>query len=171
MKFISVFSLAVLFCVACSNNDDDDNAALNNTDSYFMQQASYSNLAEVSAGNIASTRGTYDSIKIFGSMMVMDHTEAQSALDSLGTKLNVVLPTAADSAHQAMAAQLQSLSGNTFDTAYIGAQVRDHIATIALFQLELSDGNNQEIRNYANKYLPIIQMHLQDAQSIQQQVR
>lgn len=169
MKFVFLFAAVAVFSVACSNNDGD-NTTLNSTDSYFMQQASYSNLDEVSAGNIASTRGNYDSVKMFGNMKVMDHTKAQASLDSLGTKFNVVLPTAPDSTHQAMAAKLQTLSGSIFDTTYMGAQVRDHMTAISIFQLELSSGNNYEVRNYANKYLPIIQMHLQDAQNIQQQI-
>jgi putative membrane protein len=70
-----------------------------------------------------------------------------------------------------MAAQLQTLSGNVFDTTYIGAQVRDHILTIQIFQQELSNGNNQQVKNYANKYLPVIQMHLQEAQNIQTAVQ
>jgi hypothetical protein len=32
-------------------------------------------------------------------------------------------------------------------------------------------GNNQQVINYANKYLPVIQMHLQEAQNIQQLIQ
>jgi len=156
-------------CTACLK--DNDNTVVNGTDSYFMQQASYSNNAEISAGAIAASKGNYDSIRAFGSMMVSDHGNAQSDLSSLAASLNMTVPSTADSAHQAMAVYLQTLSGETFDTAYINAQVKDHMAAIAIFQQELSDGNNQEIKRYANTYLPIIQMHLQEAQSIQQTIQ
>lgn len=100
-------------------------------------------------------------------MMVADHGAAESALDSLGSALNVSLPSTPDTAHIAMAAMLQTLSANVFDTTYIGAQVKDHINTIALFQQELASGNNMQVKNYATKYLPKIQMHLEEAQRIQ----
>lgn len=170
MKFLSLCFIAALIISGCSN-DDDDNTTINSTDFYFLQQASYSNLDEVSAGAIAAVRGSYDSVRIFGSMMVSDHGTAQAELDSIGSALSVTLPNEPDSVHKAMAAQLQTLSGNVFDTTYIGAQVTDHMLTIQIFQQEISNGNNQQVKNYANKYLPVIQTHLQHAQSIQAAVQ
>jgi putative membrane protein len=170
MKFLSLCFIVALMATGCSN-DDDNNTTVNSTDFYFLQQASYSNLDEVSAGAIAAVRGSYDSVRVFGSMMVSDHGNAQAELDSIGLSLNVTLPNEPDSVHKEMAAQLQTLSGNVFDTTYIGAQVRDHILTIQIFQQELSNGNNQQVKNYANKYLPVIQMHLQEAQNIQTAVQ
>lgn len=170
MKYLFVCAAILFTCARCSKNDND-NTTVNSTDSYFLQQVSYSNLDEVSAGNIAAIKGNYDSVRTFGSMMISDHTMAQASLDSIGAALNAVLPSAPDSVHQAMAAQLQTLSGNTFDTTYIGAQIRDHMTTISIFQAELSAGNNQQVINYANKYLPVIEMHLQEAQMIQQTIQ
>ncbi|MBV9962789.1 MAG: DUF4142 domain-containing protein [Parafilimonas sp.] len=169
MKYVCVLAFAMFACSACNKNNND-NTTVNSTDSYFMQQASYSNNDEISAGAIAASRGSYDSVRIFGSMMVSDHGNAESELDSLASSLNIAVPSTPDSLHQAMATQLQTLSGNVFDTTYIGAQIRDHMITINIFQFELSSGNNQQIKNYANKYLPVIQMHLQEAQSIQQKL-
>ena len=168
MKHLFVLASIMFIYVGCSN--DDDNTTLSNQDSYFMQQASYSNYAEIGAGTIAASNGSYDSVKMFGSMMANDHGKAQSSLDSLAASFNVTIPSTPDSAHQAMAEILQTLSGHTFDTAYINAQVKDHLATILMFQQEISGGNNSQVINYANKNLPIIQMHLQEAQTIQQAI-
>ena len=165
MKLVSLFFALSVLSIACSNNDD--NATVTSQDSYFMQQAAYSNFAEISAGSIASLKGNNDSVRLFGTMMVADHGTAESALDSLGNALHVSLPSTPDTAHIAVAAMLQTLSGNVFDTTYIGAQVKDHINTIALFQQELASGNNTQVKNYATKYLPKIQMHLEEAQRIQ----
>ena len=170
MKLISLCFVISLLAVNCSK-DDNDNNNVNSQDNYFMQQASFSNYDEISAGAIAASKGNYDSVRIFGSMMVANHGNAQSSLDSLVSSLNVTVPSTPDSLHQAMATQLQSLSGNAFDTTYIGAQVRDHMITIDIFQQEISGGNNQQVLDYARKNLPIIQMHLQEAQSIQQQIQ
>jgi len=167
------FFLAVIgfsFLVASCSKDDDDNG-VNSQDSFFMQQASFSNYNEISAGAIAASKGDYDSVRMFGSMMVADHGNAQSSLDSLAGTLNITVPSAPDSVHQAMAIKLQSLSGNVFDTTYIGAQVRDHMLTIAIFQQEISGGNNKQVLDFAKKNLPVIQMHLMEAQSIQATVQ
>ena len=169
MKAPFLIGTLIVCAVACSKNDDNNN--LNETDNYFMQQASYSNNAEVAAGQIAVTNGSYDSVKMFGNMMVDDHSKSQNSLDSLGNSFGVALPTTADSVHEAKAAMLQSMSGYMFDTAYINAQVKDHEATIALFQQELASGNNQQVKNYATTYLPVIEMHYQEAQTIQASLR
>ena len=171
MKCLFACAIVVFMCVGCSTDDDDDNATVNGQDTYFMQQASYSNYAEVNAGAIAAVKGSYDSIRMFGSMMVSDHGGAQNELDSLAGAFGVTVPSAPDSAHQAWAVYLQTLSGHTFDTAYINAQVKDHMATIAIFQQELSGGNNAQVKAYAFKHLPAIQTHLQEAQSIQQSLQ
>ena len=162
------FIMGALFIIAAScSKDDDNNSQLNSTDQDFMQKASYSNYAEVGAGQIATTNGSEDSVKMFGGMMSADHSKSQSSLDSLGNSLNVTLPTTPDQEHQEKAAMLQTMTGYTFDTAYINGQVTDHQVTIALFQKELSDGNNKQLKDYVNTYLPKIEMHLQEAQAIQ----
>lgn len=102
-------SLLILLS-ACCRNDYDDNAKLNTQDYSFFQQASYSNYAEISAGQIAVTNGSYDSIKMFGSMMIPDHNKSQLSLDTLANQFNVPLPSAPDSAHQSKAATLKTLT-------------------------------------------------------------
>lgn len=171
MKLFFAFIGLSFFIASCCKDDNNDVNGLNSQDNYFMQQASFSNHDEITAGAIAATKGDYDSVRIFGSMMVADHSKAQSSLDSLASSLNVMVPSTPDSLHQVMAAQLQTLSGSVFDTTYMGAQVRDHMLTISIFQQEISSGNNKQVLDFARKNLPIIQMHLQEAQSIQQQIQ
>ena len=58
------------------------------------------------------------------------------------------------------------MSGRAFDSAYMHNQVTDHQTTVANFQTELNQGQDQDVKNYANKNLPHIQIHLQRADSI-----
>ncbi len=157
--------MAIVFFAACNNNNNS-NTSLNGSDQQFLLQASYSNQNEISAGHAAAVHGSVDSVRFFGQKMVTDHTTAQASLDSLASQFNVQLSQSADSAHGVFLIRLQSLSGYAFDTTYMGAQVRDHQSTVALFQTEISYGNNELIKNYAAQNLPVIQGHLQMAQSI-----
>lgn len=150
------FSSAVIMS---SCGKDDDQAMLSTADRNFMTQAAYGNLAEVDAGTLASTKGTNDSVKIFGMMMVMDHQKAFNTLDSLAKTKGVTVPSTIDSEHVALRQRLTSLSGRSFDTAYMNSQVKDHLKTITLFQAQSSGGTDQSTRDYANKFLPAIQMH------------
>lgn len=85
----------------------------------------------------------------------------------MGAKLDMQLPTEADPVHKAKLAILKTLSGYEFDTTYINSQVMDHYATIALFENEISGGRNPLVKNYANKTLPHLKMHLEEALAIQ----
>lgn len=166
VTLIASLVMAVFMC-ACDKDDNDNNSSsFNATDKEFMLKAAYGNHAEISAGQVAGSKAMKDSIKMFGQMMVADHTMSQQSLDSIAGAFSMSTPTTADSMHIAMLAQMSQLSGYTFDTAYIHAQVTDHQKTIDLFQDELNNGNNQWLKNYVNRYLPAIQMHYNMATSL-----
>ena len=167
----SLTFLAFAICTTACSKDDDNNNNVNSADSTFIVMASFSNNAEVSAGQLAASKGNADSVKMFGSMMISDHSDAQTSLDSIATFLSIITPDTPDPEHISKAAYLQTLSAYAFDTAYINAQVIDHEATIAVFQEELSHGNDRLVKDFANSHLPIIKMHLQEALDIKAQLK
>ncbi len=169
--FAIISMLLVLISAGSCIKDDDENNFVNGTDSAFLIKAAYSNYAEINAGNIASTKGNSDLVRMFGTMMVADHSKAQTSLDSINTLFMLSLPVTPDNVHISKAAYLQTLSGYNFDTAYMNAQVSDHQVTIAFFQKEISSGIDRFIKDYATSHLPIIQTHLQEALDIQAQLK
>ena len=169
MKRIAMFAVLAFglsFIIMSCKDDNDNNTVPNDFDKTFMTNATYANRSEIDFAQLALTNSQNDSIKAYAQKMVADHTMAQSELDSLGNKFSFTLPTTMDSAHQAMRPQLEALSGYSFDTAYINGQVRDHEATITLFQNEANQGFNPDVRNYASGKLPHLQEHLQSANNV-----
>jgi len=165
-KLLGIALICAVVFVACNKDDDDDNT-MNQTDLNFMTMASYSNHNEIAAGRIADSSAVDSAVDMFGRMMVMDHTTAETELTSLAQQMGTSIPQMPDSAHIAMGQMLRSLAGTTtFDQTYISSQVTDHQATISLFQNEINNGINQSVKAYAQKYLPKIQMHKQMADSI-----
>jgi putative membrane protein len=162
--------MCLLFAVgfiACHKNDDgNNNDTLSKMDRNFITNASYANNDEVAAGAVASVKGSDTAVKSFGAFMVSEHTTAQNDLRSLAGKWNIQTPTTPDSMHIAMMKMMEPLMGKAFDTTYIRSQINDHITAMALFQQEASNGENQQLRDYANKYLPHIMMHKEMADSI-----
>jgi putative membrane protein len=148
--------------MACDKNNDEPDT-MNAQDKQFMEMASYGNHNEIEAGRLASSRGMADSIENFGDTMVVHHTMAQDMLEDVAGMKSLNIPQGPDPAHVAMKAYLQTLSGRAFDSAYIHSQVLDHQATVDLFQNEINNGNDVDVRNYASENLPTIQMHLQMA--------
>jgi len=165
-KSVIVVSALSMSLFACTKDKTKTSNTLNDADKTFMMQVSASNSAEVAAGALASTMGEDSLIKSFGDTMVAQHTTAQGDLKTLGTSVGVNVKDSVDADHTTLLQNLQGLSGRAFDSTYIINQIADHQKTVADFQAELSSGSRSEVKDFANKYLPKIQMHLQKADSI-----
>lgn len=165
-SFIACAALSMSF-IACSKDDDNGPTnTLNSADSTFIMHVALGNSAEVMAGGLAATKGEDAMIQSFGQMMVTDHTAAQADLKTVGTTVGVSVKDSVDAEHTTSLQTLNGLSGREFDSTYIVNQIADHQTTVADFQTELSSGNRSEVKDFANKYLPKIQMHLEKADSI-----
>jgi putative membrane protein len=153
---------------ACQRDDDGGgvNDNVNTADRNFVMMASLSNNAEISAGQVAATKGTSNMVKSFGQQMVAEHTLAQADLKSRASAVSLMAPDTVDAEHKALMARLNTLSGYSFDTAYMNSQVKDHAKTLDIFNMEISGGNNQRIRSYATDNVGHIQMHYTRADSI-----
>ena len=162
-KMFIAASVLAMVLVACDKDDDDE---INGTDQDFVRMASISNNAEVMAGQLAATKATAPMVKTFGANMVTEHTQAQTDLKTRASEVNISVSDTVDAEHRALMTRLNSLSGYSFDTAYMNSQVKDHQKTIDFFQTEINGGQHQRIKSYANDYLPHIQMHFNKADSI-----
>jgi putative membrane protein len=180
--FIAVVCSLTLLETSCNHNDDDNNnnnangtassvssqGTFNNNDKSFIDSAAASGMAEVQLGQMAASKASNETVRSFGQRMVTDHTTANNQLLQIAKNKNVTTPTQLDPAHQALMNRLSSLSGLAFDTAYINSQVADHRKAVNLFQAEVNNSSGDpSVRGFASSNLPILNMHLQSAQSIQ----
>lgn len=137
-----------------------------NPDSKFMMMAATGGMNEITLSNQALSKTTNDEVKQFAQMMVDDHTKAGDELKSVAMNKNVTLPMEADAKHKSAATKMQSLSGSAFDMEYMKMMVKDHEATVALFQKEINSGKDEDAKAFATKTLPTIQNHLTMARSM-----
>ncbi|HEV7424559.1 MAG TPA: DUF4142 domain-containing protein [Candidatus Paceibacterota bacterium] len=129
-------------------------------DQSFFNQASQANLAEIAAGKLAETKGNAK-VKSLGKQMVTDHTTAQNELVALAKKESITIPMSPDAEHKQTLADLNKLSGKSFDSAYMAGQLADHKTAVALFSEESVNGSDPGAKAFATKYLPKLKMHLQ----------
>lgn len=157
-------AMAAICVMACNKFFPNNDNNLSQLDRSFMTQASYANNSEVAAGQVATTKGMDSSVKAFGAFMVSEHSTAQNELQAIAD--SITLPDTPDSVHMMLLQKLQTLSGHTFDTAYIQSQIKDHNMAIVLFKQEADYGENKKLRDYAAKNLPHLRMHLEMADSV-----
>ena len=159
--------LALAACLLFARCNKDDDYSMSSADREYMNKVAYANNAEVDAGKLAADAATGATARDFGQMMVDDHTTAQNELQSVAKMKKQSLPASPDSTHIAMKQLLMLTVGTRqFDSTSMHMQVADHANTISLLQTIASNAADQDLKNYANKYLPRVQMHKQKADSI-----
>jgi putative membrane protein len=135
-------------------------------DRVWLKHVAQADLAEIAAGTLAQQKGTSEGVKALGTMLVTDHTKHLQQVQALAARVGVKLPTAPAPWQQWQAAVLESLSGTAFDQQWAAAQVADHLTNIDETQDEIADGCNRKVRALAAATLPVLQMHLAEAQKL-----
>ena len=165
MKTILGFVAGGLLLMATACDKDKDNSSPTHNDWEFVYKAAYNNLAEIDAGTLALAQGTDNGVKAFAQKMVDDHGQANNELASIVPDYHWSLPLASDSVHQAEKNTLATFSGHAFDSAYMALQIVELNAVDSAYQKEASSGKGR-LKDFAMKYMPQIQQHLQMADSI-----
>jgi putative membrane protein len=140
--------------------------ALSSADRSFINSAQEGNLAEIDSAKIVEQRATNPAIKDFASRMVTDHTQLSQELKTLAESHGVTLPTAATMAQQTQKDNLEKLSGAKLDEEYVNGQLADHKEAISAYENEIEHGQNQAMKDYAEKALPTLQDHIRISEDI-----
>jgi putative membrane protein len=158
-NLVRTSALALLFTLgsqgAFAAQDDD-----------FVEDASAKGVAEVEAGKLAQEKGTAADVKTFADMMVKDHTMANTKLKSIADSKKLEVSNNAELLDKTKAMILELRSAKSFDQAYANNQVKAHEATIELFEEEIKDGKDAELKAFAKETLPKLQEHLTHAKAL-----
>jgi predicted outer membrane protein len=128
--------------------------------SVFLPKAAAGNRFEIVTGQLAQDRAQSDAIKELGAMFVRDHTAALAQVTQVAADLGVTLPDGLDPMQQAVVEQLQGLSGEAFDAAWLHAQLVAHVKALHLHLRAAIRGENDAIRTLGQNGLPVITKHL-----------
>lgn len=141
-------------------------SALQDADLLFIADAAIGGLAEVQLGQLASEKATNAEVKQFGQMMVTDHGNANTELQTLAQSKSVQLPTTLNEEKTALQQKLAALAGADFDREYMNEMVKDHKEDVEKFQKAANEAIDPEVKAFAAKTLPTLQQHLQKAEEI-----
>ena len=133
----------------------------------FLNKAANSGLAEVQLAKLAQQKATIDAVKNFASMLERDHSAANEQVKTLAGQRNVSLPTAPSDDKQKMYTDMEKMTGKAFDKEYISMMVKAHNDGITLFEDTRSNATDVDVKNFADKTLPTLRMHLDSAKAIQ----
>ncbi|MEA2841735.1 MAG: putative rane protein [Methylobacteriaceae bacterium] len=139
-------------------------AALNAVDFNFVGQANLGAPFQVDSGRIAERKGTSAAIRSYAHLMVTTHIPVIDALNVILRNKNITPSnTLLHGAYNEMLAELKADRGAAFDRAYVNGQVEYQKGNAALFEQEIENGNDPDLKEFAQKTLPKIVDHLQRA--------
>ena len=133
------------------------------------------NKADSAAGALAATKGTSADVKRFAKLMMSEHHALRLQGQQLAKKLNVTPEAPANDPVAPMAQQEMSTlestpKGAEFDRAYIDQEVTAHKAVKDLLDQSKDAAQNEELKALIGKAQPVIQKHLDQAESIQKKL-
>jgi putative membrane protein len=158
MRSYVIAALATLVLVGCGAPSTPD----------FVQKAAMSDMYEVQAGKLAADKGQSDVVKQFGQQMVDAHSKTTEELTSIVKTKNIKvdLTPKLDAKHQKLIDDLNSASAQDFDKAYADQQVDAHKEAVDLFKKYASNGDDPDVKQFAQKTLPTIEHHLEEAKKL-----
>ncbi|WP_382311129.1 DUF4142 domain-containing protein [Hymenobacter bucti] len=136
-------------------------------DSQFMTKAASGGLLEVQLGQQVAQKATTPDAKQFAQQMVTDHTKANNELKALAAQKNITLPTTLGEDQQKVYDEVLAEKGADLDKKYVSAMLTDHQEDIKEFQGAVTQSSDTDIRAFAQKTLPVLQMHLGMLQKMQ----
>ena len=137
---------------------------LNAVDFNFVGQANLGAPFQVDSGRLAETKSESAAIRNYARLMVTSHIPVVDALNSILQRKNVTPSnTLLHGAYNAMIFTLKADHGAAFDRNYLNGQVEYQKGNAALFQQEIQNGSDPDLKQFARQTLPKIEDHLQRA--------
>ena len=133
-----------------------------------MAMASSGDQFEIASGQLAQQMSLNPAVQNFGQLLVADHTRTSQMMAAAAQSAGLTPPPPAllpD--QQAMLDQLRAAgTGPSFDMAFKNAQITAHQQALQLHQNYAASGDVPALRNVASQAVPVIQMHLNQAQML-----
>ncbi|GAA4501972.1 hypothetical protein GCM10023172_24590 [Hymenobacter ginsengisoli] len=139
-------------------------------DSEFLTKAASGGMLEVQMGSQVAKRAQTPGAKQAAQKMVSDHTKANAELKALAAKKNITLPTVLGEEQQKVYNDVLAKKGIDLDKEYVKQMVKDHKDDIKEFTDGSTNTGDPEIRAYASKNIPVLQMHLAMFEKLQHEM-
>ena len=142
-------------------------ATLNAIDFNFVGQANLGAPFQVDSGRLAEAKATSAEIRSYAHLMVTSHIPVVDALNAILRKKNITPSnTLLHGAYDAMMFTLNADELSAFDRNYLNGQVEYQKGNAALFEQEIQNGSDPDLKEFARQTLPKIVDHLHRAEKL-----
>jgi putative membrane protein len=139
---------------------------LGEKDKSFAKEAALGGMAEVELGRLAQQNAQHDDVKEFGARMVQDHGAANQQLMTILAAKDMTAPQQLDEKHRKMVDKFSKMRGAEFDRAYMREMVENHDKDVKKFRQQATQGNDADLKTFAQNTLPVLEQHQKMAHDI-----
>lgn len=131
----------------------------------FINKATAGGMFEVETSKVAEARAQAEKVKEFARKMINDHGAANAKLATIASEQKLTVPTELDAGHQGEVDVLQK-SKDPLDETYVQMQRDAHAEAVTLFESYAKDGDNAELKAFAEQTVPTLKMHQEMVEKI-----
>ena len=164
--FKALIILSVIWLAGCSGG-----GISSMTPNNFLTEAAEGNIAEIQLSTLALTRTQNPEVRALAQQIITDHVSVSDAIKPIAEKKSVTLPLELNSKHKSLSEKLTKISGAEFDREYVKAMVEDHEKDVKAFQTQAQSGTDAEVKDFAAKTVPKLEMHLAMARELQNKMK
>lgn len=137
-------------------------------DRAFMSEAANNSLAEVEAARLVEARTDNASVKSMAQQMERDHATMGDELKRLASQKGIELPTTIGGEPRGQLSRLTTLSKPEVDGTFLrDFGIDAHQKAISLFERQAREGQDADLKAFAERMLPKLREHLAMAQQMQ----
>ncbi|HZX31675.1 MAG TPA: DUF4142 domain-containing protein [Rhodocyclaceae bacterium] len=137
-------------------------------DRAFMAEAANNSLAEVEAARLVEARTDNASIKSMAQQMERDYASLGDELKRLASQKGIELPTTIGGEPRGQLSRLTTLSKPEVDGAFLrDFGIDAHQKTISLFERQAREGQDADLKAFAERTLPKLREHLAMSRQMQ----
>lgn len=132
----------------------------------YLQMAASGDQFEIQSSQLALQKTQEPALRSFAQMLIDDHTSLSSTLANAARTAGLTAPAPVLSAKHSQMLDALRAAGADFDTTYRQQQVLAHAEAAGLHRSYATSGDVAVLRTAAAATLPIVERHLQQAQSM-----
>ncbi|MBG0794286.1 DUF4142 domain-containing protein [Methylocystis sp. H62] len=121
---------------------------------------------EIQAGREAQNKANTQDFLDYARRIVRDHTNMDDELKPILRQGGINAPTALDKEHQNLLQQLTSVTGARFEERFRTQQIDGHEKAVKLFESYARNGQNADLKRWAQSAIPMLENHLRDAKAL-----
>ncbi|MEJ1237379.1 DUF4142 domain-containing protein [Chryseolinea sp. T2] len=153
-----------------SNDRKSDDKEVNEEDANFLARVADGRMADLQQGKLASEKSANGLIRDYGKLMMKDQQMLLAQVKLLAATKNVTLPDNMSEGKSDERTDLVKESGKSFDKKFVDIMISEHERDISSFE-EAAQSSDRKISQFAEKYLPLLESHLEKIKDIKDQMQ